>query len=88
MEVLQALDDLTDVETGPGLAETRVVLIHQVDVIPRQDAGSFSMRLVLLVWISEMDIESVKEFPVIKTNALFCILFDILPLTIKMIFHY
>lgn len=38
MEVLQALDDLRDVETGPGLAETRVVLVHQVDVIPRWDA--------------------------------------------------
>lgn len=40
MEVLQALDDLTDVETGPGFVETRVVLIHQVDVIPGGDARS------------------------------------------------
>lgn len=34
MEVLQALDDLSDVETGSGLLKPRVVLIHQVDVVP------------------------------------------------------
>ncbi|TNN37993.1 hypothetical protein EYF80_051848 [Liparis tanakae] len=34
VEVLQALDDLGDVETGSGLVEARVVLIHQADTSP------------------------------------------------------
>ena len=34
MEVLQALDDLGEVETSSGLAEAWVVIIHQVDVVP------------------------------------------------------
>lgn len=34
VEVLQALDDLSDVETSSGLLKPWVVLIHQVDVIP------------------------------------------------------
>lgn len=47
VEVLQALDDLTDVETGPGFAETRVVLVHQVDVIPRWDAVAIDYEVGL-----------------------------------------
>lgn len=34
VEVLHALDDLSGVVAGPRLAETGVVLIHVVDVIP------------------------------------------------------
>lgn len=48
MEVLQALDDLTDVETGPRLAETRVVLVHQVDVIPGRDAVAIEYEVGLI----------------------------------------
>lgn len=37
MEMLQTLDDLSDVKAGSGLTEPRVVLIHQVDVVSRQE---------------------------------------------------
>lgn len=40
MEVLQALDDLSDIETGSGLLKPRVVLIHQVDVVPLSNRES------------------------------------------------
>lgn len=46
--MLQALDDLTDVETGPGLAETRVVLVHQVDVIPGWDTVAIEFEVGLI----------------------------------------
>lgn len=42
MKVLQTLDDLSDVETGPGLLKPGVVLIHQVDVIPSETRGQRS----------------------------------------------
>lgn len=42
VEVLQTLDDLSDVETGPGLLKPRVVLIHQVDMIPSETRGQRS----------------------------------------------
>lgn len=42
MEVLQTLDDLSDVETGPGLLKPGIVLIHQVDVIPSWTRGQRS----------------------------------------------
>lgn len=51
MEVLQALDDLSDVETGSGLAEARVVLVHQVDVIPSGDGGQDRDFLFFTVYI-------------------------------------
>lgn len=32
--MLHPLDDLSSVETGPGLIKSRVILIYQVDVVP------------------------------------------------------
>lgn len=52
MEVLQALDDLSDVETGSLLAEARVVLVYQVDVIPSGDGGQVSVFFFFTVYIS------------------------------------
>lgn len=34
VEVLHALDDLSNVETGSGFIKAWVVLIHQVDMVP------------------------------------------------------
>lgn len=45
VEMLQALDDLSDVETGPGLIEARVVLIHQVDVVPSGKQQTYELWL-------------------------------------------
>lgn len=36
MEVLQALDDLRCIVTGPRLVKARVVLIHIIDVVPTE----------------------------------------------------
>ena len=36
MEVLQALDDLRCIVTGPRLVKARVVFIHIIDVIPTE----------------------------------------------------
>lgn len=47
MEVLQALDDLSDVETGSGLIKTRVVLIHQVDVVPSGNIEQVSFSFIV-----------------------------------------
>lgn len=57
MEVLQALDDLSNVETGSGLLKPRVVLIHQVDVVPsgNREQVSFSFivykRYVICIYV-------------------------------------
>ncbi len=39
VEMLQALDDLCNVETGSRLLKPWVVLIHQVDVVPPGNIG-------------------------------------------------
>lgn len=39
VEVLQALDDLSSIVTGPRLFKPRVVLIHIINVIPSGKRG-------------------------------------------------
>lgn len=77
--MLQALDDLSDVETGSGLTEARVVFVHQVNVIPSGDGGQVSFffsslhrvyKLGLTVGMSVMGEESSKT--VVKMNMLHC----------------
>ena len=43
VQVLHTLDDLSCVKTGSGLVKARVVLIHQVDVVP--GTGTQQVRL-------------------------------------------
>lgn len=49
VEVLQALDDLSDVETGSGLLKPWVVLIHQVNVIPSGNRQQVSFSIPLCI---------------------------------------
>lgn len=46
VEVLQALDDLSDIKTGSGLVKPRVVLIHQVDVVPSGNREQVSSGVI------------------------------------------
>lgn len=46
MEVLQTLDDLSNVETGPRLLKPGIVLIHQVNVIPSKARGQRSSNTI------------------------------------------
>lgn len=61
MEVLQALDDLSSVKTGSGLAEARVVLIHQVDVVPSKKTEQVSFGFVIHT-LANMILHGLRSF--------------------------